>query len=132
MADVVDNNNGKIVKSIGDALLFYFQDSEEYYLKNALNCGLEMIEKREEINKKLVEKNLPEINYRASGDFGKVMVGYSSLSVVEDIFGTTVNMCSKINPLGNTNGMIIGNDFYHIAKMLGNFEFKEIKSNIRA
>ena len=129
MANVVDNNNGKIVKSIGDALLFYFEDSAEYYLKNALNCGLEMIEKRNKINKALTEKGLPEINYRISGDFGKVMVGYSSISVVEDIFGATVNMCSKINPLGYSNGMVIGNDFYQIARILGGFQFKEIKQN---
>ena len=129
MADVVESNNGKIVKSIGDALLFYFEDSAEYYLKNALNCGLEMVEKRDKINQKLVEKELPEISFRVSGDFGKVMVGYSSVSVVEDIFGATVNMCSKINPLGNSNSMVIGNDFYQIAKILGNFEFKELKNN---
>ena len=131
MAEVVDDNNGKIVKSIGDALLFYFQDSEEGYLKNALNCGLEMVEKRQAINKKLLEKDIPEISYRVSSDFGKVMVGYSSVSVVEDIFGSTVNMCSKINPLANNNSMVIGNDFYNVAKMLGNFEFKEIKNNPR-
>ena len=131
MAEVVDDNNGKIVKSIGDALLFYFQDSEEGYLKNALNCGLEMVEKRQAINKKLLEKDIPEISYRVSSDFGKVMVGYSSVSVVEDIFGATVNMCSKINPLANNNSMVIGNDFYNVAKMLGNFEFKEIKNNPR-
>lgn len=36
MADVVGEHNGKIVKSIGDVLLFYFDDSCDDYLKNTL------------------------------------------------------------------------------------------------
>lgn len=90
-----------------------------------------MVEKRQAINEKLLEKDIPEISYKVSSDFGKVMVGYSSVSVVEVIFGATVNMCSKINPFAKNNRLIIGNNFHNVAKMLGNFEFKEIKNNPR-
>lgn len=130
MANVVETNNGHIVKSIGDALLFYFDDSIVDYLSVALRCGLEMTEKRDKINNILNDNDLPSISYRVSSDCGKVMVGYSSVSVVDDIFGTVVNICSKINRLANLNGMVIGNDFYLMAKLLDKFQFSEIKSEL--
>ena len=130
MVDVVEQNGGKIVKSIGDALLFYFDDSvAEGYPKNALRCGLDMIASRDKVNSVLRDESLPPINYRVSSDFGTVMVGYSSLSAAEDIFGPTVNISSKINSLGHPNGMVIGNNFYLIAKSLHGFQFDEIKHN---
>ena len=130
MANVVEKNNGQIVKSIGDALLYYFDASVVDYLRIALRCGLEMTEKRDEINNILNDNDLPSISYRVSSDCGKVMVGYSSVSVVGDIFGSVVNMCSKINRLANLNGMVIGNDFHLMAKSLGEFQFSEIKSDL--
>jgi hypothetical protein len=48
---------------------------------------------------------------------------------VEDIFGTVVNMCSKINHLANPNGMVIGNDFHMIMKSSQDFQFSKIKKN---
>ena len=130
MANVIIKNNGKIVKSIGDALLFYFDDSVEDYLDTTLRCGLEMIEKRDTINDILEKNNLPTISYMVSSDYGRVMIGHSSSSAAYDIFGSVVNMCSKINRLANPNGMIVGSDFHLMAKSLNGFQFKEKKSNI--
>lgn len=127
MADTVWKHNGRVVKSMGDALLFHFDDSCADYLKDALRCGLDMIENRDEINSALQDERLPSINYRISGDFGRVIIGYSRVSVTEDIFGSVVNMCSKINPLADTNGMVIGSDFHLLVKALHGFEFKEIQ-----
>ena len=129
MADIVEKNHGKIVKSIGDALLFYFEDSLENYVGATLRCGLEMVDTRGKINNILNENNLPSISYRVSSDYGIVLVGNSSISAVDDIFGPVVNMCSKINPLGNSNGMVIGHDFHLMAKSLNGFQFHEIKNN---
>lgn len=129
MANIIDDYDGVIVKSIGDAMLFYFEDSLVNFHETALRCGLEMIEKRDKINRMLNDEGLPSIQYRVSSDFGKVMLGYSSISVADDIFGPVVNMCSKINPLGHPNGMVIGNDFHLMAKSLNGFDFNEIKKN---
>jgi class 3 adenylate cyclase len=130
MANIVEKNNGKIVKSMGDALLFYFEDSLENYIGATLRCGLEIVDARDKINNILNENSLPSISYRVSSDYGLVLVGSSSISAVDDIFGSVVNMCSKINPLGNPNGMVIGNDFHLIAKsLLHGFQFHEIKIN---
>lgn len=130
LIDIVEKNNGHVVKSIGDALLYYFDNSVENYFEVTLRCGLEIIEKRDTINDTLNENNLPSISYRVSSDYGRVMLGNSSVSVVDDIFGSVVNMCSKINRLANPNQMIVGNDFHLMAKSLNGFQFKEIKSNI--
>ena len=127
MADTVGKHNGKVVKSVGDALLFHFDDSSGDYLKDALRCGLDMIENRDEINSVLQDEKLPSINYRISGDFGKVLIAYSRGSVTEDIFGSVVNMCSKINPLADANSMVIGSDFHLLVKALHGFEFNEIQ-----
>jgi class 3 adenylate cyclase len=129
MADIIQKHNGKIVKSIGGALLFYFEDSLDDYLGTTLRCGLEMIEKRDEINSVLRNEALPTISYRVSSDCGSVLLGHSSVSATDDIFGSTVNTCSKINPLGNPNGMVIGNNFYQVAKSLHGFEFDEMEKN---
>lgn len=126
MADIVVEYDGKIVKSIGDALLFYFENSDDNYFRDTLRCGLHMIKKRYEINDILCEHGLPSINYRVSADFGKVMIGYSDVSVTEDIFGPVVNTCSKINSIVNTNGMAIGNNLHLLVKSLHDFQFKEI------
>jgi hypothetical protein len=47
MSDVVKEYKGKIVKSMGDALLFYFDESSDDYMRNTLKCGLNMVEKRD-------------------------------------------------------------------------------------
>ena len=127
MANTVGKYNGKVVKSMGDALLFHFDDSCGDYLRDALMCGLDMIENRDEINNALHDEKLPAINYRISGDFGRVIIGYSRASVTEDIFGSVVNMCSKINPLAGTNGMGIGSGFHLLVKVLQDFEFNKIQ-----
>jgi class 3 adenylate cyclase len=129
MADIIEKHNGKIVKSIGSALLFYFEDTLDDYLGTALRCGLEMVERRDKINDVLRDNDLPAINYKVSSDYGQVLLGSSSISAADDIFGSTVNTCSKINPLGNLNGMVLGNNFYQMARSLHGFKFDEIKNN---
>ena len=36
----------------------------------------------------------------------------------EDLFGSTINMCAKINSKAEPNGMVIGDDLYKIVKPL--------------
>lgn len=130
LIDIAEKNNGHVVKSIRGTLLYYFDNSVENYFGVTLRCGLEMIEKRDTINDTLNENNFPSISYSVSSDYGRVLLGNSFVSAVNDIFGSVVIMCSKINRLANPNEMIVGNDFYLMAKSLNGFQFKEIKSNI--
>src|SRR5919106_1317344 len=92
--------------------------------KNIFECGLTMIKVNPIMNIKLKEKGLPNISYRISADYGEVEVAKSLSSTSEDLFGPTVNLCSKINSKASPNQMVIGNNLYQITKStLGNNEY---------
>jgi len=130
VADIVKKNGGIVVKNIGDSLLYYFssKDTSNNCIADALNCNFQIIEKRDEINETLDKNGLPNISYRISSDYGKVFVAMSSISSIDDIFGPTVNMCAKINHVGESNRFFIGNDLFIHAKSVSGFKFDEINS----
>ena len=73
-------------------------------------------------------QHLPPFNYRITIDYGVVdlaLVGdYSQI----DLFGPTINLCSKINSsLSIPNDIIIGDNFYRILKsfscIVNNYNF---------
>ena len=131
---IVRKFGGTVVKNIGDALLFNFiiddDSKEKELLKNCLDCCLALSEEHKEIIKKLEDQNLPLLDYRISATYGIVRIAKTSTSSVNDIFGTTVNRCAKINRSAPANGVIIGQDFYNSVKSLEEFSFKKIESEI--
>jgi CheY-like chemotaxis protein len=129
LSQIIKRNNGKIVKSLGDRLLCYFLNfsdiDNEKAFEEVIECGLEILEKREDINKELLMKNeLPSIeSYKISIDYGVVDLALAGDNYQLDIFGSTVNICSKINSspsLASKNELIIGNNFYRILKSFSN------------
>jgi class 3 adenylate cyclase/CheY-like chemotaxis protein len=121
MAILVKNYGAKIVKNAGDALIFYFPDSsdpaQESAFKDILECFTVMILARDIINAKLDAQNLPPVSYRISADYGKVEVATSTSSKGrEDLFGSPMNICAKINSMAEPNGIVIGGDLYQIIK----------------
>ena len=130
---IVKKFDGTVVKNIGDALLFYFalgDKEEKKVLEQCLDCCLAMSDAHEEIVEKLNEKVLPLLDYRISATYGIVRIAKTSTSSVNDIFGTTVNRCAKINRGAPPNGVIIGQDFYNTIKDVKKFVFKKIESEI--
>ena len=128
MATLVKNYGAKIVKNAGDALIFYFPDSldtaHEAAFKDILECFTVMILARDIINAKLDSQNLPPVSYRISADYGRVEVATSTSSRTEDLFGSPMNICAKINSMAEPNGIVIGADLYQIIK-----SFSFIKNN---
>jgi len=61
-----------------------------------------------------------------SQDFGDVMIAKSVISSGDDVFGVTVNLCTKINRMAKPDGMIIGHDLYQITKSQNQYDFKLI------
>jgi len=121
-------HGAKVVKNIGDSILFYFPElekSEDY--TTTVICGRKMLEASELINKIFAKRDLPKIQYRISVDYGPIMIASYKISCCEDIFGSTVNLCSKINRTAKPNGMVIGNDFYQIIKKSSQHKFSEVK-----
>jgi CheY-like chemotaxis protein len=137
MAILAKNYGAKIVKNAGDALIFYFPASSnpanEEVFKDILECFATMILARDTINAKLhLEGNLPPISYRISADYGKVEVATSTSSRGgEDLFGSTMNICAKINSMAEANGIVIGGDLYRIIKSFSfidnKYELRELK-----
>jgi len=125
---IAEANGATVVKNIGDSILFYFPDlSKDGNYSIPVICGRKMLEASELINKIFAKRELPRIQYRISMDYGPLMIANFKTSCCEDIFGSTVNLCSKINRTAKPNGMVIGNDFYQIIKKLSQYKFSEVK-----
>lgn len=120
------------IKNIGDSLLYYFpktSDSDNRHaFQEVLDCGMMMIDTRNVINEKMYENELPDLDYRISADYGCIMMADSMTSVNKDVFGSTVNVCNKINSMALPNTMVIGNDLYQHVKDKQNYYFKEIRA----
>jgi two-component system, OmpR family, response regulator ChvI len=135
MAILVKNYGAKIVKNAGDALIFYFPEtsdsSNEAAFRDILECFTTMILARDVINAKLHSENLPSVSYRISADYGKVEVATSTSSKGEDLFGSTMNICAKINSMAEPNGIVIGGDLYRIINsfsfIIDKYQFRELE-----
>ena len=125
LSQIINHHNGKIVKSLGDRLMCYFLNfsdlNNEKAFEDVIECGLEILEKREAINKELLKDDLPSVErYKISLDYGVVDLALAGDNYQLDIFGSAVNICSKISSLAPKNEIIIGNNFYRILKSFSN------------
>ena len=132
--------NGVTVKNLGDGLLFYFPKMNDNTVENhndinknqntefhnVIQCCMDICRQNNAINKKMEEKNLPSLNYRISITYGSISVAKVSTSIVEDIFGSTVNQCAKINHYTKPNGVVIGNSMYRKVKYFSQYVFEKI------
>ncbi len=140
MAAIARDFDGTIIKNAGDSLIFYFPkttgsifDGRKIDFKNVFECGLTMIAVNPIINAELKEKDLPSLSYRISADYGEVEVAKSLTSTSEDLFGPTVNLCSKINSRASPNQMVIGNNLYNVIKTTfndGDYNFSQVAEYI--
>ncbi|MGI0082822.1 MAG: adenylate/guanylate cyclase domain-containing protein [Nitrosopumilaceae archaeon] len=120
-----------VVKNVGDSLLYYFPETSDikskYALMQCLECSLAMIDAHDSINSSLEAEGMPPLDYRVSIDYGTIMMARSSSSPCVDIFGPTVNMCSKMNCKAVPNSIIMGGDMYQIVKGTEYYRLEEIK-----
>ena len=64
MARIVLKHNGEVIKNIGDALMFRFENvdtSDPKVLKNVLECCLSMIEAHNKLKEELNSAGMPEL-----------------------------------------------------------------------
>lgn len=130
MANIISNHDGNVVKNVGDSLLYYFPkthlDSTESF-RDVLKCAMTMIQKRTEINEILHLEGLPDLSYRISCEYGCVVVAKLSTSSINDIFGNTINVCSRINSLASPNGVVIGHGLYQKTISFDEYIYTKIK-----
>ena len=130
MAMIAKEFGGKVVKNIGDSLLYYFpqtsDNSDKHSFVDPLECSMAMIEAHGVINQKMREERLPPVNYRISADYGSVATAKTITSANEDVFGATVNICAKINRIAIPNSMVIGSDLFEIVKSFYGYKFEPV------
>ena len=136
MALIIKNHDGKVIKNVGDLLLFYFPKTVNFSkpssFQDVLDCGLAMIQANSTLNLDLNKNDLPSIGYKISANYGLVELATSTNSNGVDLFGPTVNICSKINHLALPNQMVIYKDLYDIIEKTPYFKdyvFKKIDDN---
>jgi CheY-like chemotaxis protein len=122
ISNLISSSSGKVIKNLGDCILFYFPKTSDINDANsfqkAIECCFKILEERYKINNELSKQHLPPFNYRITMDYGIIdlaLVGdYSQI----DLFGSTINLCSKINTcsLSVPNEIIIGENFHRILK----------------
>lgn len=128
-AATIKRFGGIVVKNVGDSLLYYFPQlpnlkTEQSFI-NCLEASLALVEIRDSINEHLATENFPELNYRVSADYGKVMFAESESTYCVDIFGPPVNMCTKINYKAVPNSIVIGGDLYEMVKKYNQYTFQK-------
>ena len=129
MAAIARNLGAKIIKNVGDCLIFCYpktsDPSNKVAFNDVLECCITMIDARNTINQKMHEEELPSLSYRISADYGRVEVARSATSESDDLFGPIMNMCSKINSKAPTNGIAIGDGLYKILQSFSSFSSLE-------
>ncbi|HUT05513.1 MAG TPA: adenylate/guanylate cyclase domain-containing protein [Nitrosopumilaceae archaeon] len=130
MSKIIEKFGGKVIKNIGDCLLYYFPsvNSSEDGITNCLDSGVAMMGAQSVISEELALKKLPKLRYRISSDFGTVILMNTSLSNSVDLIGPPVNMCSKINRYAGDDEFVIGHDLHQISKKVCGYKFEEIQS----
>ena len=66
------------------------------------------------------------IKYRISLDYGMVAVAKSKWSS-DDLFGSAMNLCAKVNSKAHADGKVIGEDLYQLVKPYEDFRFERVK-----
>jgi len=147
ISEIVKSYGGKVIKNIGDCLLFYFSKTGDFKdmeaFKETMDCGFKILDERYIVNQELAKEHLPPFNYRITIDYGVLDLAFSGDYSQMDLFGSTINLCSKINSsssLSIPNEIIIGDNFYRILtsfstivnnyNFINNGEFK-VTENIR-
>jgi class 3 adenylate cyclase len=125
VSKIVKSHGGKVIKNIGDCLLLHFpktsNNKNEEAFRAAIECGLKIIDARFVVNQELSKQHLPPLSYRISMDFGILNLALVGDYSQVDLFGSTINLCSKINSsLSIANQIIIGDNFYRILKSFSN------------
>ncbi len=131
IAETIRKYGAIVVKNVGDSLLYYFPKTESgdpESFRDVLGCSIAMSRMGPELNARMQQFGLPDVKFRISCDYGAVIVAKMSTSSVNDIFGTSVNLCAKMNSLAPPGGIVIGKGLYDKVKSFDDYQFSEIKN----
>jgi class 3 adenylate cyclase len=121
ISKIIKSYGGKVLKNIGDCILFYFPKTSDINNTNSfqesIECDFKILDERYKINDELAKKHLPLFNFRMSLDYGVLDLALVGDYSQTDLFGSTLNLCSKINSsFSIPNEIIIGDKLYKVLK----------------
>ena len=133
ISKIVKSYGGKVLKNIGDCMLFYFPKTSDINDANsfqkAIECDFKILDERYKINDELARQHLPPFNFRMSLDYGVLDLALVGDFCQIDLFGSALNLCSKINSsssLSIPNEIIIGDKLYKVlqsSNIVNNYYF---------
>ncbi len=118
MAAVIRQNNGYVLKFVGDAVIGYFVAEGNSLLTsdNAVNCAKSMITVIQKgINPILNQYDYPDLLVKIGVDFGQnIVVRYGSdqKNSHVDLMGPAMNIAAKIQNMAKPNQILIGGDVH--------------------
>jgi two-component system, OmpR family, response regulator ChvI len=126
MANILRKYDARVIKTVGDGIISFFPKTKDMAdtraFEDVLECCFSQIADSPNINKMLQGEKLPNIGYRISADYGRAEIAKSGNLDIDDLFGSTVNFCSKINLRAAWNGIVIGSDLYRIIRSIPQLE----------
>ena len=130
MSRVLSKYDANVMKNAGDCLYFYFprtgRSDKQYGFMSCIECGIELLEVRDEINMRLAKVDLPPVNYRISTDYGQVVMMKSNKSLSIDMIGAPISICTKIIQKCPDNEFVIGHELQKIVKVFNDYNFEEM------
>jgi class 3 adenylate cyclase len=118
MAAVIRQNNGYVLKFVGDSVIGYFVDdnSQTEISENAINCAKSMVSViHKGINPILNQYDYPDLMVKIGVDFGQNIIVRYGADVKQshvDIIGPAMNIASKIQSMAKPDQILIGSDVY--------------------
>ena len=118
MAAVIRQNNGYVLKFVGDSVIGYFVDDDHptTISENALNCAKSMVSViHKGINPILNQYDYPDLMVKVGIDFGQNMVVRYGSDVRQshvDLIGPAMNIAAKIQSMAKPDQILIGSDVY--------------------
>jgi class 3 adenylate cyclase len=131
MASVIRIHGGLVLKFVGDAVIGYFNASENSLLAsdNAVKCAKSMLTVIEKgINPILNQYDYPDLMVKIGVDYGQSIVvryGANETSSHVDLMGPVMNIASKIQGMAKPNQILIGQDVYQRIHPTTQKNFKE-------
>jgi adenylate cyclase len=111
MTGVIHEKRGTIDKYMGDAIMAFWGApiSEDAHAKLALEAGIEMVKKLDEINKKFAARGWPEIKIGVGINTGVMNVGNmgSEFRMAYTVLGDAVNLGSRLEGLTKGYGVML-------------------------
>ena len=142
MSDTIFNNDGIVDKYMGDGILAFFENSPDAIVspQAAIKSAIQMQEKARSLNEKYNEQNRFPFAIRVALATGYAKVGNIGPKEKIDytIIGSVVNLCSRLEGIGENGDVILDNDTYTFIKDdyqtqdLGKITLKGFEKSIHA